>query len=112
MDAAENAGAWFKRATLVSFQSQLDVDDSDDHVLLTTKDLVCYAFQIARGMEFLASKKVNSSVCLFTALLQRTTVWYICFSQRLQNSSRRCDVGAVRRTQTRLADRSFTAAVE
>ena len=26
---------------------------------LTTKDLVCYLFQIARGMEFLASRKVG-----------------------------------------------------
>ena len=29
---------------------------------LTTKDLVCYLFQIARGMEFLASRKVGNLV--------------------------------------------------
>lgn len=26
---------------------------------LTMEDLVCYSFQVARGMEFLASRKVN-----------------------------------------------------
>jgi Protein tyrosine and serine/threonine kinase len=38
-----------------------DDDDVDDNDLppLITKDLVCYSFQIARGMEFLASKKVS-----------------------------------------------------
>ena len=34
-------------------------DASDDTVPLTTKDLVCFSFQIARGMEFLASRKVR-----------------------------------------------------
>ena len=32
---------------------------NDDTVPLTTKDLVCYAFQVARGMEFLSSRKVG-----------------------------------------------------
>lgn len=27
---------------------------------LTMEDLVCYSFQVARGMEFLASRKVGS----------------------------------------------------
>jgi Protein tyrosine and serine/threonine kinase len=41
--------------------SEEDDDEDDDEELspLTTKDLVCYSFQIARGMEFLASKKVS-----------------------------------------------------
>jgi len=61
-DIEKPAAVWFKRPKLVSFQSkssQLDFNDSDDHVVLTTKDLVCYAFQIARGMDFLASRKVR-----------------------------------------------------
>jgi len=35
-------------------------DDDEDLSPLTTKDLVCYAFQIARGMEFLTSKMASS----------------------------------------------------
>ena len=32
---------------------------NEDRAPLTTKDLVCYLFQIARGMDFLASRKVG-----------------------------------------------------
>jgi len=60
-DSQRPAAVWVKRPKLVSFHSsQLDVDDNDDQVVLTTKDLVCYAFQIARGMDFLASQKVST----------------------------------------------------
>jgi len=64
-DIYRPAAVWFKKPKLVSFQSRsselhdLDPGDSDQHVVLTTKDLVCYAFQIARGMDFLASRKVR-----------------------------------------------------
>jgi len=64
MDVTEKPAVWFKRPKLVSFQSPLDFDDADDHSVLTTRDLVCYAFQIARGMDFLASQKVG--LCVFT----------------------------------------------
>ena len=65
MDEIENRAVWFKRPKLVSFQSDmLDFDDTDDHVVLTKKDLVSYAFQIARGMDFLASQKVLTSLTL------------------------------------------------
>jgi len=66
MDVKDRRGVWFKRRRLVSFEpqtnSQLDAaDDADERIVLTTKDLVCYAFQIARGMEFLASRKVTTT---------------------------------------------------
>ena len=51
---------------LLSDESQQDYtrisdeeDEEEDEEPLTVQDLVCYAFQIARGMEFLASRKVN-----------------------------------------------------
>ena len=64
-------GATLSRVTrsmedLLSDESQQDYtrisdeeDEEEDEEPLTVQDLVCYAFQIARGMEFLASRKVN-----------------------------------------------------
>ena len=34
-------------------------DGTDRPPLLTTKNLVCWSFQVARGMEYLSSKKVS-----------------------------------------------------
>lgn len=41
---------------------------------LTIEDLICYSFQVARGMEFLASRKVNCQIieCLLNTLEVRT----------------------------------------
>lgn len=33
----------------------------DDH--LTMEDLISYSFQVAKGMEFLSSRKVKSQLC-------------------------------------------------
>ena len=42
-----------------------DEEDEDDGQVLTIDDLICYSFQISRGMEFLASKKVQMDfVCM------------------------------------------------
>ena len=40
--------------------AECTLDMHRDMAPLTTKDLVCYLFQIARGMEFLASRKVGT----------------------------------------------------
>lgn len=37
-----------------------DYVDLPDQTALCTHDLICWAFQIARGMEYLASRKVSS----------------------------------------------------
>jgi len=34
-----------------------------ESLTLTTKDLICFAFQIARGMEYLASRNVSFVYC-------------------------------------------------
>lgn len=38
--------------------------DSSDDDHLTMEDLICYSFQVAKGMEFLSSRKVNQELCL------------------------------------------------
>ena len=41
--------------------TNLDVASLDeDNMTITTKDLVCYSFQVARGMHYLTSQKVSS----------------------------------------------------
>ena len=40
--------------------AEFTIGINSDVVPLRTKDLVCYLFQIARGMEFLASRKVGA----------------------------------------------------
>ena len=40
--------------------SATEPDERERMIPLTQKDLVCYAFQIARGMDYLASRKVGN----------------------------------------------------
>ena len=47
----------------ISFASQFSCDDE---VPLITKDLISYSYQIARGMEYLASRKVDKNLVLKT----------------------------------------------
>ena len=43
-------------------RAEFTTSANDDMDPLTTKDIVCYLYQIARGMEFLASRKVDSII--------------------------------------------------
>lgn len=63
---ADSSAATYKAGTdyvnLPKMQKGIRVDDEFP---LTTKDLMCYSFQIARGMEYLSSKKVSylANIC-------------------------------------------------
>lgn len=49
------------------------ITESSDYDHLTMEDLICYSFQVAKGMEFLSSRKVkpqmfrNLCVCMYTS---------------------------------------------
>ena len=49
-------------------------DSDDEHAVVTTKDLITYAFQVARGMEYLASRKVRVDDDLHVELYCNTCV--------------------------------------
>ena len=55
-------------------RAELTIGINDDVVPLTTKDLVCYLFQIARGMEFLASRKVGNllEITIYSIILHKS----------------------------------------
>ena len=65
-----------------SFASQFSCDEE---IPLITKDLVSYSFQIARGMEYLASKKVLSPVHVFllSVTMLQNYVRYVIVSYKI-----------------------------
>ena len=65
-------------------QHDLNVASSTSPSTLTTKDLVCFAFQIARGMEYLASRNVSgyARYILRTAGLFRSLQCFGCLTER------------------------------
>ena len=42
---------------------------------IKTSDLISWSFQIARGMEFLASKKVKDTSLLYYILIECNNIW-------------------------------------
>lgn len=63
------------QASLLSVKCVILESSVDDH--LTMEDLIRYSFQVAKGMEFLSSRKVKSLVswaCIITKLYDSFTV--------------------------------------
>lgn len=58
---------WFYRCKKIA------IDDEDKkEAVVTTRKLICWSFQIARGMEYLGSKKVNE---LSNSIVKKASDW-------------------------------------
>lgn len=75
-----NEGAIFGRMLMTKDQSQRNPELKDLwHCPLTMEDLICYSFQVARGMEFLSSRKcIHRDLAARNILLSENNVVKIC----------------------------------
>ncbi|KAM9311305.1 vascular endothelial growth factor receptor 3 [Gastrophryne carolinensis] len=73
-------GAVFGRMLITKNQSQKNSEVKDLwHCPLTMEDLICYSFQVARGMEFLSSRKcIHRDLAARNILLSENNVVKIC----------------------------------
>lgn len=53
----ENSNFWLFCTDKIK-DASTDVDEEEDFNVLTFEDLLCFSYQVAKGMEFLESKSV------------------------------------------------------
>ncbi|XP_068134509.1 vascular endothelial growth factor receptor 3 isoform X2 [Hyperolius riggenbachi] len=75
-----NEGAIFGRILMTKTHNQRNTELKDLwHCPLTMEDLICYSFQVARGMEFLSSRKcIHRDLAARNILLSENNVVKIC----------------------------------
>ena len=51
---------WFCFTDEIEYENQKRLEEEEDLNVLTFEDLLCFAYQVAKGMEFLEFKSVSS----------------------------------------------------
>lgn len=59
-DDLDSTAYTYSSDQIIPYKSSVSKKSSENQRLVTTCDLICYAFQVARGMEYLASRKVSN----------------------------------------------------